>query len=156
MGIGRAVPRPSRRLRVMNLLFLCVQNSARSQIAEGLARSMARSLGRGDVVAFSAGSEPAFVRPQAIEVMAEDGIDLSAHASTSIDDLPLAIDAIDVVITLCAEEVCPALPGATRRLHWPIPDPAGHGDEPWEAQLDRFRSAREAIRARLAEFFAAS
>ncbi len=137
----------------MNLLFLCVQNSARSQIAEGLARSMAASLGRADVAAYSAGSKPAFVRPQAIEVMAEDGVDLSGHASTSIDDLPVAIEDIDYVITLCAEEVCPVLPGATTRLAWPIPDPAGHEDEPWEAQLDRFRTARESIRSRLAEFF---
>ncbi len=138
----------------MNLLFMCVQNSARSQIAEGLARSMAASLGRDDVTTYSAGSKPAFVRPQAIEVMAEDGVDLSGHASTSIDDLPIDVADIDYVITLCAEEVCPVLPGATRRLAWPTPDPAGHGDEPWEAQLDRFRTARESIRARLVEFFA--
>lgn len=140
----------------MNLLFLCVQNSARSQIAEGLARSMAASFERDDVVAWSAGSKPAFVRPQAIEVMAEQGIDLSEHASTSIDDLPIRIDDIDYVITLCAEEVCPVLPGVTTRLAWPIPDPAGHEDEPWEAQLDRFRTARESIRALLEEFFASN
>jgi arsenate reductase (thioredoxin) len=140
----------------MNLLFLCVQNSARSQIAEGLSRSMATSLGRSDVTTYSAGSRPAFVRPQAIEVMAEDGIDLSGHASTSIDDLPIAIADIDYVITLCAEEVCPVLPGATTQLAWPIPDPAGHEDEPWEAQLERFRTARESIRARLAEFFSST
>ncbi len=138
----------------MNLLFLCVQNSARSQIAEGLARSMAASLGLPDVQVFSAGSSPAFVRPQAIEVMAEEGIDLSTHASTSIDDLPVPVQDLDYVFTLCAEEVCPVLPGRTTRVHWPIPDPAGHADEPWEAQLERFRVARDTIRARLAEFFA--
>lgn len=138
----------------MNLLFLCVQNSARSQIAEGLARSMAAELGK-DVRCFSAGSKPAFVRPQAIEVMKEIGVDLGSHASTSVDDLPVPIDEIDYVITLCAEEVCPVLPGATQRLHWPIPDPAGHDDEPWEAQLDRFRAARASIREKLAAFYAA-
>ncbi len=137
----------------MNLLFLCVQNSARSQIAEGLARSMAASLGRDDVTTYSAGSKPAFVRPQAIEVMAEDGVDLSGHASTSIDDLPIDVADIDYVITLCAEEFCPVVPGVTP-LHWPIEDPAGHADEPDEKQLQRFRIARDEIRGRIAAFYA--
>jgi len=137
----------------MNLLFMCVQNSARSQIAEGLARSMAAERGLDHVRCFSAGSSPAFVRPQAKAVMEEEGIDLSGHASTTVDDLPIDVSAIDYVITLCAEEVCPVLPGATTRLAWPTPDPAGHEDEPWEAQLDRFRAAREEIRGRLNAFF---
>ena len=125
----------------MKLLFLCVQNSARSQMAEGWARHLAPA----GVEVFSAGSSPAFVRPDAIAVMAEVGIDLSNHSSDGLDDVPL--DGIDLVVTLCAEEVCPTLPGA-RQLHWPIPDPAGRG-------LPAFREARDVIglrvRALLAE-----
>ncbi len=134
----------------MNILFMCVANSARSQLAEGLARSMATALAPATLV-FSAGSEPAFVRPQAIAVMSEVGIDLSGHESKGLDAIPIA--AVDLVITLCAEEVCPVLPSGVRHLHWPIPDPAGYEDEPEEAQLDRFRAARETIRGKLAELF---
>ena len=101
---------------------------------------------------YSAGSAPSQVRPQAIEVMREIGIDLSAHCSKAVDAVPL--EAIDVVITLCEEEVCPVLPNVGRRLHWPIPDPAGH-DEPYAAQLERFRAAREEISRRLVLFFSA-
>lgn len=129
----------------MILIFLCVQNSARSQMAEGLARALAPA----GVEVYSAGSAPSHVRPQAIEVMKEEGIDLSTHTSQGLDDVPLA-DA-DFIITLCAEEFCPVVPGA-RTLHWPIPDPANH-DEPWEDQLVRFRAAREELRGRIERFY---
>ena len=130
----------------MILIFLCVQNSARSQMAEGLARAMAPA----GVEVYSAGSAPSHVRPQAIAVMAELGIDLSTHRSQGLDAVP--VDRADYLITLCAEEFCPVVPGVTP-LHWPIPDPANH-DEPPEAQLARFRDARDAIQQRLAAFFA--
>jgi len=135
----------------MNILFMCVANSARSQIAEGLARSMARAVAPRTRV-YSAGSDPAFVRPQAIEVMKESGIDISRHWSKTVDEVPMS--SVDVVITLCAEEVCPVLPGSTRRIHWPIEDPAGHDDETHEQQLQRFREARDEIQKRLVAFFA--
>ena len=131
----------------MNLLFMCVANSARSQIAEGLGRHLAPQ----GVTVYSAGSEPSHVRPQAIKVMAEIGIDITGHTSNGVDDLPL--DQIDTVITLCAEEVCPVFPGDVTRLHWPLPDPAGHDDETEEQQLDRFRAARNEIEKRLIAFF---
>lgn len=131
----------------MIVIFLCVQNSARSQIAEGLARTMAPP----GVQVYSAGSAPLHVRPQAIAVLAEEGIDLSSHTSKGLDQVPL--DEADFLITLCAEEFCPVVPGTTP-LHWPIEDPAGHEDEPPEAQLQRFRVARNDIRERLAAFFA--
>lgn len=116
------------------IVFLCVANSARSQMAEGLAR---RLFGRRAVVE-SAGSQPSRVNPLAIEAMKEIGIDLSSHRSKSVDEIdPVGVDA---VITLCAEEVCPVGLAGARRLHWPIPDPAGEG-----ATLDRFRAARDAI-----------
>jgi arsenate reductase len=100
------------------ILFPCVANSARSQMAEGLARHLL-----GDrVEVLSAGSQPSRLNPHAVEAMAELGIDISGHRSKSVDGIELA--GIDLVVTLCAEEVCPVVPGRTRRLHWPIPDPA--------------------------------
>ena len=131
----------------MIVIFLCVQNSARSQMAEGIARAIAPP----DVEVHSAGSAPSLVRPQAIAVMAEEGIDLGTHRSRGLDEVP--IDRADLIVTLCAEEFCPVVPGA-RALHWPIRDPAGH-DEPWEEQLVRFRAARDELRARLEALFAA-
>ncbi len=126
------------------ILFLCVANSARSQMAEGLARRMF-----GDAVPVeSAGSRPSRVNPYAVEVMREVGIALSNHRSKSVDTIDPA--GVDTVVTLCAEGVCPAFLGAARRLHWPIPDPAS--DDPTisrEAMLTRFRAARDDIRARL-------
>ncbi len=119
-------------------LFLCVANSARSQMAEGLARRLFGSR----VAVESAGSRPSRVNPLAIEVMAEIGIDLTSHRSKAVDDLPR--DGVERVITLCAEEVCPVWLGPATRLHWPIPDPAGEGES-----LERFRHARDEILARL-------
>ncbi len=120
------------------LLFMCVANSARSQMAEGIARALA-PLG---VEVFSAGSEPSRVHPLAVEVMAEIGLDISAHRSKSVDQIPTEL--VDVVITLCQEEVCPVLPGPVRRLHWPLPDPAGRGLGRAEA-LAGFREVRDEI-----------
>ena len=133
--------------RPPHILFLCVANSARSQMAEGLARSM---YGTRAVVA-SAGSKPSRVNPYAIDVMKEIGIDLGAHRSKSVDDIDPAN--VDVVVTLCAEEVCPVFLGNVKRLHWPIPDPASDDaaltpDE----MLARFRAARNAIRDKLSRF----
>ena len=128
------------------VLFLCVANSARSQMAEGLARSMAP----GTTPILSAGSIPARVSPYAIEVMAEIGIDLSAHRSKSIDEIPK--EQVGTVITLCAEEVCPVFPGKVEKLHWPQPDPAstvGSKDD----ILNAFRDVRDRIRDELTGFF---
>ena len=126
------------------VLFLCVANSARSQMAEGLARHI---LG-GGIEVMSAGSEPARVNPYAIEAMAEIGIDISGQRAKSVDEIDAT--GIDLVVTLCAEEVCPVLPGRVRRLHWPIADPTS--DDPSltpEEMRTRFRTAREQIRARI-------
>jgi len=128
------------------VLFLCVANSARSQMAEGLARHL---LGPG-IRVLSAGSSPAGVNPHAIEAMAEIGIDISMHASKAVTEIEL--DRIDLVVTLCAEEMCPVLPGHVRRLHWPIADPASSDAALSDAELrQRFRSARDQIRARIGE-----
>jgi arsenate reductase len=122
------------------ILFLCVANSARSQMAEALARNL---FGRG-VRVQSAGSRPSRVNPFAVEVLGELGVDMREQRSKSVDGIDPA--SIDAVVTLCAEEVCPAFLGAARRLHWPIPDPAS--DDPSlsrEQMLTRFRMARDAI-----------
>jgi len=124
------------------LLFLCVANSARSQMAEGLARR----LFKGTLRVQSAGSTPSVVNPLAVAAMAELDIDLAAHTSKSVHGIDVAT--VAVVITLCEEEVCPAFLGAARRLHWPIPDPADPS-VPKDVQLDRFRSARDAIWSKL-------
>jgi protein-tyrosine-phosphatase/N-acetylglutamate synthase-like GNAT family acetyltransferase len=127
-----------------SVLFLCVANSARSQMAEGLARTLFGGLVRVQ----SAGSQPSRVNSNAIAVMREIGIDITGHRSKSVNDIDPAT--VDVVITLCAEEVCPVWPGKMTRLHWPIPDPAT--DDPTvstEAMLVRFRRARDELRVRL-------
>ncbi len=129
------------------ILFLCVANSARSQMAEGLGRMI---LGDRVPVA-SAGSEPSRVNPYAIEVMREIGVDLSSHRSKSVQTVDPGT--VSTVVTLCAEEVCPVFLGGARRLHWPIPDPASRDDSiPRDEMLARFRSARDEIRARIERF----
>ena len=132
--------------RKPSVLFLCVANSARSQMAEGLARMMF-----GDrFTVQSAGSQPSRVNPYAIEVMAELGVDLSTHTSKSVETIEPAT--VDTVITLCAEEVCPVFLGKARRLHWPVPDPATSDPLSRDEMLRRFRTARDAIRTKLEGF----
>jgi arsenate reductase len=128
-----------------HILFLCVANSARSQMAEGIARSLAP---RGVKIS-SAGSSPASVHPQAIGVLKEIGIDISGHRSKGLDSI--GTGAVDAVITLCAEEVCPVFPGKTHRIHWALSDPAGAGPE--ENRLDAFRSVRDELLRRLKVLF---
>jgi arsenate reductase len=130
-----------------SILFLCVANSARSQMAEGLGRMIF-----GDRIPVqSAGSEPSKVNPYAIEVMRELGVDLSAHHSKSVHAIDPA--SVGTVITLCAEEVCPVFLAEARRLHWPIPDPASKDPAiPREEMLARFRAARDTIRGMLERF----
>jgi arsenate reductase (thioredoxin) len=129
------------------LLFLCVANSARSQMAEGIARALAGDRLR----VMSAGSTPSRVNPLAVRAMAEIGIDLAGHRSKSVAEIDP--ESVDTVITLCAEEVCPVFLGSARRLHWGLPDPAGH-DEPEESSLERFRAVRDELRARIAAWLA--
>jgi arsenate reductase (thioredoxin) len=137
--IIRGVERP-------RVLFLCVHNSARSQMAEGLLRSMA---GDGLVVR-SAGLEAGRLRPEAVAVMSELGLDISAQRSKSVDEL--AGERFDVVVTTCdeAKEACPLFPGAFETFHWGVPDPAAvEGDEP--TRLEAFREARDELWAHVAD-----
>ena len=136
-------------MNTQSLLFLCVANSARSQMAEGLARDLFGPTVRVQ----SAGSAPSTVNPYAVDVMREIGIDLTGQTSKSVDTIDLA--SVDTVITLCAEEVCPGVLGNVRRLHWPIED-AATADPALtrEQMLARFRKARDEIRAHLVAFAA--
>lgn len=126
-----------------SILFLCVANSARSQIAEGLARARFGDRLRVE----SAGSRPTQVHPMAIEVMQALAIDLTSHRSKLVDSIDPA--GVELVITLCADEVCPAFLAPVRRLHWPIEDPATAAPVHPLVLRARFRAARDAIAARL-------
>ena len=133
-----------------SVLFLCVANSARSQMAEGLARHLLKARGLAGSRVLSAGSAPSRVNPLAIAVMAEVGIDISGHESTAVADV-VAAD-IELVVTLCAEEVCPTFLHASRRLHWPLADPDRKHENLSEGErLASFRQARDEIRRRLVE-----
>ena len=127
------------------VVFLCVANSARSQLAEGLARRIAPA----GTILLSAGSNPWQVHPMAVRVLGEVGIDISGARSKGMDEIHL--ERADVVVTLCAEEVCPVVPAAVRRLHWPLKDPA----EAWgeEEMLLRFRETRDLLTEKLRELF---
>ena len=126
----------------MNILFLCVANSARSQIAEGLAKAM---LGSNHNIQ-SAGSIPSGkVHPHAIATMKDIGIDLSDHYSKSTDNLDdNFLENLDYAITLCAEEVCPVLPDSVNSLHWMNEDPANENYTELQLQ-NSFMTTRENI-----------
>lgn len=115
-----------------------------------MAEALARARYGAQAQVQSAGSRPSRVNPHAIAVMAERGLDLSTHSSKSVATIDPAT--VDVVVTLCAEEVCPLVLGAARRLHWPIDDPASTDPSLTpEAMRARFRRAASEIEARLAE-----
>ena len=126
------------------VLILCTGNSARSQMAEGLLRAMANDI----VEVRSAGVSPTRVRPEAIAVMREIGIDISGHSSKSVDEF--TNEQFDFVITVCdnAREQCPIFPGETKRIHWSFEDPAAAGGDE-AARLVVFRRVRDEIEARL-------
>ncbi len=131
-------------LRFDSVLFLCVTNSARSQMAEGLARRLFGD----DVQVQSAGSCPSRVNPFATQAMSELGIELGAHTSKSAQSIDP--NRVDLVITLCAQEVCPGVLSSVRRLHWPMADPDRKDEELTDEQrLQFFRVARDQLLARI-------
>jgi arsenate reductase len=128
----------------MNILFLCTGNSCRSQMAEGWARHFA---GKAFGVQ-SAGIEAHGKNPRAISIMQETGIDISGQESTRVT--PAMLEQADLVVTVCghADEHCPVLPPGTRKIHWPLDDPAkATGTE--EEILRVFRTSRDDIRERV-------
>jgi arsenate reductase len=122
----------------MRLLVLCTHNSARSQMAEGWLRHHAGRIGL-DAEVWSAGTEATRVKTEAVEVMAEVGIDIGAHTSKTLWDVPDPWS-FDLVLTVCddANEACPAYPARTARLHASFPDPTG-------AERDAWRDVRDAL-----------
>ena len=129
------------------VLIVCTGNSARSQMAEGLLRHVAGD--RFEVE--SAGTIASFVRPQAVAVMAEIGIDISGHRSKSLDEF--LDQPFEYVITVCdnADESCPAFPGKAKRIHWSFDDPAGTTGSDDDV-LEVFRRVRDEIGSKLADF----
>ena len=126
------------------ILFLCTGNSCRSQMAEGLCRSL-----HGETIdAFSAGIETHGLNPLAVRAMAEIGIDISQHLSKTVDDLP-GVE-FDYVITVCghADETCPVFPAKTRVIHHGFDDPPklAAGADSDEAALVHYRRVRDEIR----------
>jgi thioredoxin type arsenate reductase len=129
------------------VLFLCVANSARSQMAEGIARSLAPA----GTKIWSAGSRPTSVRPEAIAVLKEIGVDISRHRAKAVAEVPAG--EVDTVITLCGEEECPLFLGKATRLHWGLPDPAAVSGSEAE-RLNAFRKVRDELRRRIRDLFA--
>jgi len=133
------------------VIFVCTHNSARSQMAEG----MLRTWGGDRFESFSAGTESTGVRPEAIAVMDEIGIDIAGHTSKTLE--PFLGESFSWLITVCdqAKESCPTIPGVAQQAHWSIDDPSdAEGDE--AARLDAFREARDRLRDRIHMFILAA
>ena len=138
-------------MKRIRVLFTCIHNSARSQMAEEYLRKF--SDGRIDVT--SAGLEPGTLNPDVVHVLADDGIDISSKSTQSVFDLNDAGESFDYVVAVCdkkAAERCPVFPAEKKRLHWPFEDPSsieGKTDE----RLERIRSIRDSIRDKVLQFY---
>ena len=130
-----------------SVLFVCIHNSARSQMAEAFLNQRCPD----DFVAESAGLEPGAINPLAVEAMREVGIDISKKTTRSAFDLFKSGKLFSYVITVCDEtsaERCPTFPGNARRLHWSFPDP-GSLNGSWDERLAKTRTIRDLIRAQI-------
>ena len=129
-----------------SVLFVCIHNSARSQMAEAFVNARGGSLR-----AYSAGLEAGRLNPIVVGVMREAGIDIAGNRTKSVADPEIASRAYDFVVTVCDEasaEACPIVPVRGARLHWSFPDPSAFiGD--LESRTERTRDVRDAIRARV-------
>ncbi len=127
---------------------MCVANSARSQMAEGLAKKYLKG-----TQVESAGSNPSTLNPYAVGAMQEVGIDISKNYSKTIERLsPVFLADLDYVITLCAEEVCPVVITKAKKLHWPIDDPASKEALGETVFKERFRKARDILTEKIKTF----
>ena len=132
----------------MKILFMCVENSARSQMAEGLARKL---FGQKAEIE-SAGSKPSKLNPLAMKALREVGIDITDRHSKSVGHLsPRFLVGLDYVITLCAEEICPVTITQAKKLHWAFPNPTDGGGSLTD-EFQRFRDVRDGIQLKLHEF----
>ena len=132
------------------VLFVCIHNSARSQMSEAFLNQM----GKGRFTAESAGLEPGELNPVVVAAMGEAGLDLSGNTCDSIDDFLPRAEEFNFVVTVCDEtaaERCPTFPGFVKRLHWGFPDPSAF-EGSFEDRLDRTRTVRDLIQARIAEW----
>lgn len=134
------------------VLFLCVHNSARSQMAEAYLNKFA-----GDrIKAESAGLEPGTLNPYVVRVLAEDGIDITGKETRSVFDLFKAEQQYHIVVTVCdkeAAERCPIFPGLAEKLHWPFPDPSRFTGSDEEI-MSRTREVRDMIKEAVTSFAA--
>lgn len=138
-------------MKPIRVLFTCIHNSARSQMAEEYLRKF--SEGRIDVT--SAGLEPGSLNPDVVRVLAEDGIDISSKSTQSVFALSEAGESFDYVVAVCdkqAAERCPIFPAEKKRLHWPFEDPSSIGGES-EERLEKVRSIRDSIRDKVLQFY---
>lgn len=137
-------------MQKLKVLFLCVHNSARSQMAEGYLNALA-----GDrFEAYSAGIEPGTLNPVVVKAMSEEGIDISGKKTKGVFDLYKSGAVFSYVITVCDEataERCPIFPGVTKRIHWTFPDPSAIGGSE-EEKLEGTRRIRDAIKAKIEEW----
>jgi arsenate reductase len=122
----------------MKILFLCVSNSVRSQMAEGLAREIFQE----DAEIFSAGIKPSYVHPTAIIVMQELGIDISSQCSKSVDDVN--VYTMDYIISVCGDDLCPVVPETVMKEYWPLPIPS--------SDLNSYRAVRDDLKRRIVDF----
>jgi arsenate reductase (thioredoxin) len=132
------------------VLFVCIHNSARSQMAE----AFLNELGEGRFAAESAGLEPGELNPVVVKAMQEVGLDLSGNTCESIDDFLSRTDEFAYVVTVCDEtaaERCPTFPGEVQRLHWGFPDPSSF-EGSFEARLERTREVRDLIQSRITKW----
>lgn len=134
------------------VLFICIHNSARSQMAE----TFLNDLGGEKFEAESAGLEPGTLNPLVVQVMAEEGYDISGNSTNSVFDFHREKRTYDIVVAVCskeAEERCPIFPGTGERLHWPFDDPSSM-DGSQEERLEATRRIRDQIKAKIEEFIA--
>jgi len=132
------------------VLFVCVHNSARSQMAEALLNEMCGDLFEAE----SAGLEPGTLNPLAIEAMREIGIDIGGKETRGVLDVIKSGQQFDCVITVCDEssaERCPIFPGGAQRAHWNFPDPSKFRGT-WEERLEQTREVRDAIESKIEQF----
>lgn len=135
---------------MQKVLFVCIHNSARSQMAE----AFLNDLGQGRFEAESAGLEPGELNPVVVEAMSEQGYDLSGNSCNALDAFLPRAEEFAYVVTVCDEanaERCPAFPGGTQRLHWGFPDPSAL-EGSFENRLDQTRRIRDLIRERVRRF----
>ena len=134
------------------VLFVCIHNSARSQMAEAFVNAS----GGDRLRAYSAGLQPGVLNPAVVEAMQEIGFDLSQNATKGVDDPGIRSREYDYVVTVCDEasaEACPIYPTRGARLHWPFADPSSFGGD-HDGVLARTREVRDAIAARVRDWCA--